>query len=80
MVTHKNGKFSKIRVELDDNQAYEDRTFNECAIVYSAKGPVNLTNPNFVNCKFIFEGAAANTVTFLTAIYRVTAGRAGIRY
>lgn len=66
----KGTQFTRTRVELD-NQSYEDCTFTECMIVYAAKGPVTLTNPNFVNCRFVVEGNAADTLTFLAAMYRL---------
>jgi hypothetical protein len=66
----KGSTFKGTRIDLD-NVAYEDCTFDECTIVYAARGPVSLKNPNFINCKFAFEDAAAATVTFLGAMYRL---------
>jgi hypothetical protein len=68
MIENRGSKFSKIRVDLD-NQSYKDCTFDECEIVYSAKGRVSLDGCKFNNCRYRFDGAAGNTIKMLAALY-----------
>lgn len=66
--------FGNAAVPLDGT-SYEACSFVECRLIYSGTGPVGLTNCNFRDCSFGFEGAAANTVSFLNAL----AGDPGLR-
>lgn len=70
MIEHDGGRFSRSRVDLD-NQSYTDCTFDECEIVYAAKGPVSLNGCRFNNCSYRFDGAAGDTVNFMTALYQL---------
>jgi hypothetical protein len=68
----KGTQFTRTRIELD-NASYEDCTFTECEIVYSAKGPVHAEGLRFINCRFRFDRAARATMDFLTAMYQFAA-------
>ncbi|HEY2475912.1 MAG TPA: hypothetical protein VGI19_14075 [Candidatus Cybelea sp.] len=62
-------QFLRTRIELD-NASYEDCTFTECEILYSAKGPVHAKALVFIDCTFSVAGAAARTVNLLADIYQ----------
>jgi hypothetical protein len=70
MIQNKNSYFSRTRVNID-NQRFEDCTFDNCAIVFSAMGPYQLSVCTFDECSFAFDGPAATTVQFMTALYRI---------
>ena len=70
MIQHKGTRFSRTRVNID-SQRFEDCVFDNCAIVFSATGPYQLGGCTFNNCSFAFEGSAAATVQFMTALYKI---------
>ena len=70
MIKNKNSHFSRTRVNID-SQHFEDCTFDNCAIVFSATGPYQLSGCTFDECLFAFEGSAAKTVQFKTALYKI---------
>ena len=70
MTVHKGGHFTRTRVPLD-GQRFEDCTFDDCDIVYAATGPVMLEGSTFNNCRYLFEGPAAETVKFMKALYPI---------
>ncbi len=70
MIHHKGTRFSRTRVNID-SQRFEDCVFDDCAIVFSASGPYQLSGCTFNNCSFTFEGPAAATVQFMTAVYKI---------
>lgn len=71
MIEHKGGKFSKTRVELDDN-GYTDCTFDECKIVFLANGLIHLNGCSFNKCSYHFEGAAGSTLKVMAALYKLS--------
>jgi hypothetical protein len=73
MIEHKGSKFSKTRVDLD-NQSYQNCIFDECEIVFSAKGTVSLDGCSFNNCRYRFDGAAGATIKMLAALYTLAPG------
>lgn len=63
----KNQEFNNETIKLDDN-SFDHCTFNNCKMIYSGTGPVNLSNSTISNAEWTFEGPAANTMTFLKVI------------
>ena len=71
MAIHQGTRFSNARVQVD-NDRFFNCTFERCLIVYGARGSVTLDHCKFKECSFAFEGAAGNTVSFMTALYRLS--------
>src|SRR5215467_11516087 len=61
--------FEDITVCLDGSSFY-GCTFRRCKLQLSALLPNFLVGCNFDNCTWEFGGPAANTVAFMTALYR----------
>ncbi len=74
---YKSAEFNKQRVDLDGN-SYTACRFIECELVFAASGPVALAENQFLRCRWVFEGAAADTVTFMRGLYH-GAGEGGRR-
>jgi hypothetical protein len=53
-----------------DFQRFENCSFTDCKIIIHGSGPFDLENNNFVRCKFVFSGPAANTLQILTKLYQ----------
>jgi hypothetical protein len=70
MIQHKRARFSRTRVNID-SQRFEDCVFDNCAIVFSATGPYQLSGCTFNDCSFAFQGPAAATVQFMTDLYKL---------
>jgi len=64
--------FEDITVCLDGSPFY-GCTFRRCKLQLSALLPNFLVGCNFDNCTWEFGGPAANTVAFMTALYRAGA-------
>jgi hypothetical protein len=56
-------------ITLDDNE-FIRCTFIRCEIIYKGLLPVTLENNRFDACNWRFEGSAALTVDFMTALYQ----------
>lgn len=68
--------FSGKDVVLDDG-IFTGCTFRNCRLIYRANGPVTLGANHFKeNVKWVLDGAAADTVNFMTALYH-GAGKGG---
>jgi hypothetical protein len=83
MNTIANSQFSNQRVQLD-NMNYVGCRFSTCVMVYSGLGPIGLNSCDIHNCRWEFEGAAGNTLKFLTLMHKanpefIEAVIAGIR-
>ncbi|HEV3092531.1 MAG TPA: hypothetical protein VGX91_13900 [Candidatus Cybelea sp.] len=63
-------QFTNVRVPVD-NQRFVKCTFTNCVLVYYASGPARFEGCIFNDCTFGFDGAAANTVKFMTELYKV---------
>ncbi len=59
--------FKSTVIELDDS-SFIDCVFEDCELIYSARGPVRLEQCSFVDCKWSFRGAASDTVNFMKAL------------
>ena len=68
MAEFKDSNFSRTRIDLDGH-SYRGCTFDECQIVYSAKGPVSMIGCTFNNCSYHFEGPAGDTLRMMAALY-----------
>jgi hypothetical protein len=60
--------FCNETIELDGNE-YDGCRFENCQLIYRASAPMILTNCSFLGFTITLEGAAANTLDFLTALY-----------
>jgi hypothetical protein len=71
MAIHSATRFVNTTVYTDDEQFF-NCTFDRCAIVYSARAGVTMDHCSFKDCSFAFEGAAGNTISFMTALYQLS--------
>lgn len=55
-------------IALDDAKLY-DTEFQHCEFVYRGGNPPVLVGNTFVNCQWLFEDEAAQTVDFLKALH-----------
>jgi len=63
-----NQTFDNKTVVIDGNR-YEGCTFNSCTIEFRAVELPMLGNCHFADCRWSFDGPAANTIRLLTALY-----------
>ena len=63
-----NNTYTNTKVLLD-GKIFENCTFKDCTLEYSGTGTVELTGCNFENSKWVFTGAAGNTLNFLHGLY-----------
>lgn len=69
MKKHHNETFANCDVPLDGNE-YVECTFQSCRFVFEATAPFGLgRNHISSDCRFVFRGAAGNTLNTLKAIY-----------
>lgn len=52
-----------------DYGEFRDMRFDQCELVFRGGRPPTLANNEFVNCTWTFEQEAANTASFLKALY-----------
>ena len=53
-----------------DGRHYEDCTFTSCTFIYAATDRFGLNNNSIANdCRFLFIGAASDTLNTLKALY-----------
>lgn len=64
-----NKTFTKENVQLDSNE-FINCIFKDCILTYGGNGRVTLNNCSFFNVKWTFTAAAADTIRFLSALYR----------
>jgi hypothetical protein len=67
-MTFENTNFFKESVELDNNEFVACR-FEKCNLVYKGGKPPSLVNCSFGEFMISFKGAAADTLSFITALY-----------
>jgi hypothetical protein len=60
--------FSNQLVDLDDNEFIGCR-FEKCNLIYRGGKPPSLVNCSFDKFRISFEYAAADTLSFMTALY-----------
>lgn len=63
-----NQRFRNERVMLD-NHHYIRCTFDDCDLVFTGTGQVGLTGNELNNCRWLFDGPAAQTLAFLKGLY-----------
>jgi hypothetical protein len=63
-----NQTFRDETVNLDGN-SFVGCTFVRCVFVYNGVGPVNLADNNIQSPRFVFSGAAASTIDFMSKLY-----------
>jgi hypothetical protein len=56
-------------VDVDGND-YTDCQFTGCTIRYSGGGPIKMDSCKFEDCQFALDGAAANTISYLTGLHQ----------
>lgn len=54
---------------LIDGKHFTDCAFDSCTLVYQGGVPPHFVRCNFAAPRFVFEGAAQNTVQLMSAIY-----------
>ena len=67
--------FQGVNVSLDETH-FEGCTFENCTLTYSG-GRVGLVGCRFAGCEWEFTGAAAATLSFMSALYAM--GPTGMR-
>lgn len=60
--------FSRMRIALD-GCSFDECRFEQCHFVFNGYMGVMLTGCSFEACTWEFAGPAANTITFMTALY-----------
>jgi hypothetical protein len=68
---HRGTTFTNTRVRVD-NEEFHNCRFDGCMIVYGGTGGVIMDTCTFNNCNFEFEGAAGNTVKFMSGLYQLS--------
>ncbi len=68
MNKEKNKTYENTNVLLD-GKIFENCTFINCTLQYSGTDTVQLSGCNFGNPKWVFTGAAGNTLNFLHGVY-----------
>ena len=61
-------RFADTSIIVDGNE-YTGCTFVRCQILFSGGALPKLDNNSFMDCRWVFDGAAARTVQFMTALY-----------
>ena len=52
-----------------DGKCFQNATFESCTFIYSGSNEVSMRGCHFINPKFVFDGAAANTLLLLKGLY-----------
>ncbi|MEZ5729720.1 MAG: hypothetical protein R3E48_18045 [Burkholderiaceae bacterium] len=66
-------RFNKAMVVLDGN-TFEQCEFNACTLVFSGVADVKLTGSKITDCNWRFDGPAARTAQFMSAMYASGSG------
>jgi hypothetical protein len=61
-------EFRNETINLNGNE-FDHCQFDGCRMVFNGVGNVGLSNNNFKDCKWIFDGPAAATVAYMKALY-----------
>lgn len=67
MNNYKKTTFEHTIVHID-NSSFAECEFKNCTMVFAGSPAVNFTNCKFIDVKWQFTGAAANTITFLKVL------------
>jgi len=68
MAEFKEKSFENETLNVDGNN-YENCKFKGCTMIYSGGSDTHVNGCSFDDCKWQFDGAAANTMGFLRAFY-----------
>ncbi len=63
-----NATYQKTRISLE-NMTYINCKFEDCKIEFSGEGKVALSGCEFIDCQWVFVGAADNTLAFMNSMY-----------
>jgi hypothetical protein len=69
MIHNENNRYEGVTVRLDGNR-FRNCTFQDCSLEFGGSDVVGMVGCTFTNCVWSFVGAAANTLSFLGAMYR----------
>jgi hypothetical protein len=72
-VRHEGKTFKSQTIELDGNE-FLNCEFDQCILVYRGGVPPTLDGCGFDSPRFVFEGAASNTMAFLKALSEPASG------
>jgi hypothetical protein len=61
-------RFENEPVDLD-GYYFVECTFYRCKLIFRGEDPVRLENCTIIECDWVFDGPAENTVRFLSALY-----------
>jgi hypothetical protein len=62
-------QFEDEAVELDGNEFVRCR-FHRCRLIFAATGPAAFDGCDFVDCHWVLDGSAAETLEFLAGLRR----------
>ena len=68
MARYENERYENRTVLIDGHQ-FVNCHFETCTIEYRATAQPQMNGCHFAGCRWSFQGAAANTIRFLTALY-----------
>jgi hypothetical protein len=68
MIKNIRNQYKNISVPLDNNEFVECQ-FEGCTMEFSGLGPVSMVGCKFTNVRWVFLGAAQNTLNFLHGLY-----------
>lgn len=65
--------FQNETVNLNNNE-FDRCKFIKCELIFNGVGSVTLSHSTFTDCRWTFEGPAADTVAFMKALYSMGGG------
>jgi hypothetical protein len=68
MAVYQKNKFFDQDIVLCNNE-YRDCEITRCRFIYDASGPMVISDCKMIDCSWFFDGAARDTLGFLSAIY-----------
>jgi hypothetical protein len=69
MAQHEGAAFTNDTVVLDGNE-YRNCIFTNCELIFRGANGVSLHGISLNSCRWTFEGSAALTINFMTALYQ----------
>lgn len=64
------GRTFKGQSVVIDGKTFKDTTFDSCVLIFRGGGAVHIERCRFLHCEYVFDGAAANTLAMMAALYR----------
>jgi hypothetical protein len=65
---HTGQNFRQQEIHMDFNQ-FINCVFDGCLLIYHGYGAIHMEGCSFINVRWTFADAAANTVSFMAALY-----------